>query len=168
MYCKYQLIEFKYSNTIIKNVTRIVKGRAAMSSELVRFSISIDKKLSDRFDKKIKRQRYENRSEAIRDLIRDSFVTDEWHEGTVVAGGISLVYDHHKRELMSKIMDIQHDYHDIIISTQHVHLDHTGCLEIIVVKGIVNMIEELYNCLKSTKGIEHIGITRTAASNFKK
>ena len=139
-----------------------------MSSELVRFSISIDKKLSDRFDKKIKRQRYENRSEAIRDLIRDSFVTDEWHEGTVVAGGISLVYDHHKRELMSKIMDIQHDYHDIIISTQHVHLDHTGCLEIIVVKGIVNMIEELYNCLKSTKGIEHIGITRTAASNFKK
>ena len=139
-----------------------------MSSELVRFSISIDKELSDRFDKKIKRQRYENRSEAIRDLIRDSFVTDEWHEGTVVAGGISLVYDHHKRELMSKIMDIQHNYHDIIISTQHVHLDHTGCLEIIVVKGIVKKIEELYNCLKSSKGIEHIGITRTAASNFKK
>ena len=138
-----------------------------MSSELVRFSISIDKDLSDEFDRKIKKQGYANRSEAIRDLIRDSFVSDEWHGGTVVAGGISIVYDHHKRELMSKIMDIQHDYHDIIISTQHVHLDHTGCLEIIVVKGVVNMIEELYNKLKSTKGIDHIGITRTAASNFK-
>ncbi len=138
-----------------------------MSSELVRFSISIDKDLSDKFDKKIKKQGYANRSEAIRDLIRDSFVTDEWYEGTVVAGGISIVYDHHKRELMSKIMDIQHDHHDIIISTQHVHLGHSGCLEILVVKGSAGKIEELYNSLKSTKGIDHIGLTRTAASNFK-
>jgi CopG family transcriptional regulator, nickel-responsive regulator len=135
-----------------------------MSSELVRFGVSIDKNLIEKFDKKIKVQGYENRSEAIRDLIRNSFIEDAWEENAVVAGGISIVYDHHHRDLLSKVMDIQHDYHNIIISTQHVHLSHTGCLEILVVKGKTKNIKELYGRLKSLKGIDHIGITRTGVT----
>jgi CopG family transcriptional regulator, nickel-responsive regulator len=132
-----------------------------MSLELVRFGISIGKDLIEKFDKKIKCQGYKNRSEAIRDLIRESFIENAWEENTIVAGGISIVYDHHHRDLLSKVMNIQHDYHDLIISTQHVHLSHTGCLEILIVKGKTENIKELYGCLKSLKGIDHIGITRT-------
>jgi CopG family transcriptional regulator, nickel-responsive regulator len=135
-----------------------------MSSELLRFGISIGKDLIGKFDKKIKGQGYENRSEAIRDLIRKSFIEEAWEENAIVAGGISIVYDHHHRDLLSKVMDIQHDYHDLIISTQHVHLSHTGCLEVLIVKGKTEEIKELYGRLKSIKGIDHIGITRTGVT----
>ena len=135
-----------------------------MSSGLLRFGVSIGKELIEKFDRKIKGQGYENRSEAIRDLIRKSFVEDAWEENAIAAGGISIVYDHHHRDLLSKVMDIQHDYHDLIISTQHVHLSHNGCLEVLIVKGKTDKIKELYGHLKSLKGIDHIGITRTGVS----
>ena len=137
-----------------------------MSSNLVRFGISIDKNLVDKFDKRNKGQGYKNRSEAIRDLIRESFISEEWEHNVEVAGGISIVYDHHRRDLLTKIMDIQHSFHDIIISTQHVHLSHTGCLEVLVVKGRADRIQCLYNKLKSTKGIDHISITKTSVKQI--
>jgi len=124
-------------------------------ANLFRFGISLDKKLLDEFDTLIKKKRYTNRSEAFRDLIRQELVKEEWEEGDEVVGTITLVYDHHKRELVNKLTDIQHDLQEAIISTQHIHLDHDNCLEIIATKGKPKDIKHLADTLKSVKGVKH-------------
>ena len=124
-------------------------------SGLIRFGISLDKGLSERFDELIKRRAYTNRSEAIRDLIRQDLVEQEWLHGSEVAGAITLIYNHHKRELLNKITDIQHDFQNVIISAQHIHLDHHNCLEIIAVKGNPAEVQKLASKLKAVKGVKH-------------
>jgi CopG family nickel-responsive transcriptional regulator len=124
-------------------------------SSLVRFGVSLDKELLLQFDRIIKGQKYTNRSEAIRDLIREDLVKREWHEGKEISGTITLIYDHHKRTLVNKLMDIQHDFGDIIISSQHIHLDHNNCLEVIVVQGTPQQAQKLADSLKSVKGVKH-------------
>jgi len=124
-------------------------------ANLFRFGISLEKKLLDEFDILIKRKNYSNRSEAFRDLIRQELVKEEWAEGSEVVGAITLVYDHHKRELVNKLTDIQHDFQGTIISTQHIHLDHDNCLELIAVKGAPTEISKLADTLKSVKGVKH-------------
>lgn len=122
---------------------------------LIRFGISLDKELSERFDELIRRKAYTNRSEAIRDLIRQDLVEQEWLHGSEVAGAITLIYNHHKRELLNKITDIQHDFQNAIISAQHIHLDHHNCLEIIAVKGNPSEVQKLASMLKAVKGVKH-------------
>jgi CopG family nickel-responsive transcriptional regulator len=124
-------------------------------SGLIRFGISLDKELSERFDEIIRRKAYTNRSEAIRDLIRQDLVEQEWLHGGEVAGAITLIYNHHKRELLNKITDIQHDFQNSIISAQHIHLDHHNCLEIIAVKGNPAEVQRLASMLKAVKGVKH-------------
>ncbi|KPK97956.1 MAG: nickel-responsive regulator [Omnitrophica WOR_2 bacterium SM23_72] len=124
-------------------------------SGLIRFGISLDSNLSKKFDSRIQKKGYSNRSEAIRDLIRQELVQKEWEGAGEVAGAITLIYDHHKRELLNKITDIQHSFQDMIISAQHVHLDHHNCLEIIAVKGQSYKVQKLADTLKSVKGIRH-------------
>jgi len=124
-------------------------------SGLIRFGISLDKGLSERFDELIRRRAYTNRSEAIRDLIRQDLVEQEWLHGSEVAGAITLIYNHHKRELLNKITDIQHDFQNVIISAQHIHLDHHNCLEIIAVKGNPAEVQKLASTLKAVKGVKH-------------
>lgn len=122
---------------------------------LFRFGISIERELLRKFDNLIKKKQYSCRSEALRDLIRQELVSREWQEGKEVAGAITLIYDHHKRELVSKLMDIEHDFGELIISSQHIHLDHSNCLEIIAVKGSPQEVQKLADCLKSVKGVKH-------------
>src|SRR4030042_581705 len=117
--------------------------------KVFRFGISLDKYLLDRFDRLIRGKNYTNRSEAFRDLIRQELVKKEWQEGHEVAGAITLIYNHHKRELLNKITDTQHDFQKLIISTQHIHLDHDNCLEIIAVKGSPKEVQKLSDTLKS-------------------
>ncbi|MFH1457978.1 MAG: nickel-responsive transcriptional regulator NikR [Candidatus Omnitrophota bacterium] len=124
-------------------------------SELIRFGISLDSGLSKKFDDRLRKKGYSNRSEALRDLIRQELVQKEWEGGGEVAGAITLIYDHHKRELLNKITDIQHGFQDLIISAQHVHLDHHNCLEIIAVKGRTALVQKLADTLKSVKGVKH-------------
>ncbi|MBF0253091.1 MAG: nickel-responsive transcriptional regulator NikR [Candidatus Omnitrophica bacterium] len=124
-------------------------------SGIIRFGISLDEDLSKKYDVRIKKKGYSNRSEAIRDLIRQDLVDQEWDDGSVVAGAITLIYDHHKRELLNKITDIQHDFHEGIISAQHIHLDHHNCLEIIAFKGNPFEIKKLADRLKAVKGVKH-------------
>ena len=124
-------------------------------SEVVRFGVSLEKELLDKFDRLIKEKKYSNRSEAIRDLIRENLVKREWVEGKEVAGAITLVFDHHKRDLVNILTDIQHDFYQIIISSQHIHLDHSNCLEIIVVRGKPAEVRELANQLKSNVGVKY-------------
>jgi CopG family nickel-responsive transcriptional regulator len=125
-------------------------------SGLIRFGISLESDLSNRFDVHLKRKGYSNRSEAIRDLIRQDLVAREWQEGGQVAGAVTLIYDHHKRELLNKITDIQHDFQEVIISSQHIHLDHHNCLEIIAIKGAPAQAQRLADMLKAVKGIKHV------------
>lgn len=124
-------------------------------ANLFRFGVSLEKKLLDEFDTLIKRKNYSNRSEAFRDLIRQELVKEEWTKSGEVVGAITLVYDHHKRELVNRLTDIQHDFQGTIISTQHIHLDHVNCLELIAVKGSAVNITKLADTLKSVKGVKH-------------
>jgi CopG family transcriptional regulator, nickel-responsive regulator len=126
-------------------------------SNLVRFGVSLEEDLLIKFDRLIRKRKYTNRSEALRDLIRDELVKKEWTENKEVTGAITIVYDHHTRELVNKVLDVQHDHHDCILSTQHIHLDHHNCFEIIVTKGKSKEIETLYQKLKSIKNVKHTG-----------
>ena len=128
-------------------------------AQLVRFGVSLDKELLDKFDERIRNKNYTNRSEAIRDLIREDLVKQEWQEGKEIAGTVTMIYDHHKRELVTKLMDIQHDFGEIIISTQHIHLDHHNCLEIIAVKGKPQQARELTDKLKAVKWVKHVTLS---------
>lgn len=130
--------------------------------KLKRFGVSLDKDLLSRFDLHRKAKKYTNRSEAIRDLIREDLIKKQWKEGKEIAGTITMIYDHHKRELLNKLMDIQHDFGDVIISTQHVHLDHHNCLEIIVLKGRPHQAAELADTLKAVKGVKHAALSMSS------
>lgn len=120
---------------------------------LKRFSISLEDNLLADFDRYIDQQQYNNRSEAIRDLIRKVLVRREWETDRQVMGVISLVYDHHQHQLQKKVTEIQHDSHQQIVSTTHVHMDHDNCLEVIIVRGKAGAIRKLADQLIALRGV---------------
>jgi CopG family nickel-responsive transcriptional regulator len=124
-------------------------------ARIFRFGVSLDKDLLVRFDRLIQGKNYSNRSEAFRDLIRQELVEREWQKGQEVAGAVTIIYDHHKRDILNKITDMQHGFQRIIISTQHIHLNHNNCLEIIAVKGSANQVKKFADTLKAIKGVKH-------------
>ncbi|MCM8765841.1 MAG: nickel-responsive transcriptional regulator NikR [Candidatus Omnitrophica bacterium] len=121
----------------------------------IRFGVSLPKDLLVKFDKLIREKNYPNRSKAIGDLIRQELVKKEWFTGKEVAGAITIIYDHHKGELLDKLTDIQHRFKKIIISTQHIHLDEDNCLEIIAARGKPEEIKKLADTLRAIKGVKH-------------
>ncbi|MDR3319810.1 MAG: nickel-responsive transcriptional regulator NikR [Desulfovibrio sp.] len=124
--------------------------------KLTRFGISLDEDLLHSFDGLCHRKGYSNRSEAIRDLIRKVLVEESWCNARGQgAGTVSLVYDHHKNDLARRILRIQHDAHDIIVATLHVHLDHDNCLEVLIIKGDAARVSSLADRLISCKGVKH-------------
>jgi CopG family nickel-responsive transcriptional regulator len=131
-------------------------------SELVRFGVSLEKSLLDRFDLLIREKQYTNRSEALRDLIRRELVQREWQGGSDVAGAITLIYDHHMRDVMSKVTDTQHAFQEVIISTQHIHLDHHNCLEIVAARGKAEEVRKLTDALRSIKGVRHATLSMSS------
>lgn len=125
-------------------------------SEIIRFGISIDSRLLQRFDGLIADKGYQNRSEAIRDLIRNALVEQQWaREDEETVGTVTLVYDHHTRDLSDKLTEHQHSHHQAIISALHVHLDAHHCLEVVVVKGKAREVRRLADELIGTKGVKH-------------
>lgn len=121
-----------------------------------RFSISLDEKLLAHFDTMITEKGYTNRSEAIRDLIRDHMVEEEWSAGTVeTAGVVIIVYDHHQMELSQRLADHQHKDYTSVVSTLHIHQDEHNCLEVIVLRGTAERIREIANSLISMRGVKH-------------
>jgi len=125
-------------------------------SEIVRFGISINDRLLERFDQLIEGKGYVNRSEAIRDLIRNALVEEAWaKEDEQAVGTVSLVYDHHTRDLADKLTEHQHSHHKEIVSSLHVHLDAHHCLEVVVLKGKARDIKRLAEELIGTKGVKH-------------
>ena len=137
--------------------------------DVVRFGVSMDSRLLKQFDKYINQKGYANRSEAIRDLIRNTLVEEEWKVGTgETVGTITTIYNHHKRELTDTLTNIQHKYHASMISTMHVHLDSHNCLEVLVVKGKAREIKIVADRLIGTKGVIHGKLTTaTLGKNFR-
>ncbi|NJB67004.1 CopG family nickel-responsive transcriptional regulator [Desulfobaculum xiamenense] len=122
----------------------------------IRFGVSLDSDLLDKFDSHCEENSYQTRSEAIRDLIRNTLVKKEWEESDrEVAGTLSMVYDHHQSNLSQRLTELQHEAHDLILSSLHVHLDHHNCLEVLVLKGPADRIRNLGQRLVSTKGVKH-------------
>ena len=120
-----------------------------------RFSATLDAGLLEKFDRFLDRHGYGNRSEAVRDLIRRALVEDEWQGGKApVMGVITLVYDHHQRNLLNRMTQIQHDSQASIISTTHVHMDHHNCLEITIVQDRPSKIRTLADRLTTLKGVK--------------
>lgn len=130
-------------------------------SELVRFGIAIDGDLLERFDKRNEAKGYVNRSEAIRDLIRAELLEHAVDPNANATGTLTLVYDHHVRELTERLTEMQHDLGHHVISTMHVHLDHDHCLEVIVMRGPAGVLEEAANRIVATKGVIHGKLTLT-------
>lgn len=130
--------------------------------ETIRFGISMNEDLLSRFDKLIQEKGYTNRSEAIRDLIRDHLVSQEWTQDREVAGTITLIYDHHVSGLNQVLTRLQHDHHHLFLSTMHVHLDGDNCLEAIVIRGEASEAREVAEKLISTKGVKHGKLTITS------
>lgn len=124
--------------------------------KLTRFGVSLDEDLLEPFDELCRSKSYSNRSEAIRDLIRKALVEDDWRRVKgESAGTLTLVYDHHKNDLARRLIRMQHDDHDLIVTTLHVHLDHHNCLEVLVLKGETARIQALADKLISCRGVKH-------------
>jgi CopG family nickel-responsive transcriptional regulator len=130
---------------------------------ITRFGVSIEERLLKNFDRLIAEKGYQNRSEAIRDLIRDSFVQEEWKEGTKeMVGTIAIVYSHHTRELSRTLTDMQHRFYKTILSTLHIHLDEDHCLEVLVVRGKGEELKKIGDRLIGTKGVKHGKLSLTS------
>jgi CopG family nickel-responsive transcriptional regulator len=120
-----------------------------------RFGVSLEEDLLEKLDRLSARHKFPNRSQAIRFLIRSALVEEARSEDREVAGVIVIIYDHHKRGVVNRLLDIQHDYTDNIVSSQHIHLDHSNCLETIVLKGRASRLQRLADRLMAIKGIKH-------------
>lgn len=119
-----------------------------------RFGVSLEDPLLEELDHLVSKHKLPNRSQAIRFLVRKNSLQEKWKSNKKVAGCIVLVYDHHRRDLLNKLMAIQHDHHALILSGQHVHLDHHNCLETILVKGRAKALNALAKKLIGLKGIK--------------
>lgn len=133
----------------------------------IRFGISLDEGLLEQFDRLCEERKSPNRSEAIRDLIREALIKNDWQQDKgLVAGTLTMLYDHHKSDLAQRLTNLQHDYHDLIIATLHVHLDHDNCLEVLVLKGKPKALQKLANSLLTVKGVKNgqLSISSTGAN----
>jgi CopG family transcriptional regulator, nickel-responsive regulator len=146
-------------HNIFKKVILRPKKEGAEMNDLTRIAISLDKKLMDKFDKSMEDKGYTNRSEAIRDLIRDSLVEKEWQADEEVVGTITLVYNHHTRELPDTLNDIQHHSFHAIVSNLHVHLDEHNCLEVMIVRGKSSEVRRIADKMIGTRGVVHGKLT---------
>lgn len=140
-------------------VTRSLRnggGITVSGSLLRRFSVSMENDLLRKLDEFVLMKGYGNRSEAVRDLAREAIVEQLYDDSEqIIAGSILLFYEHHKRNLLEEMTEVQHDMHDLILATTHFHLDHGNCLEIIVVQGKVKDARQLSNKLISLKGVSY-------------
>lgn len=131
-------------------------------SKIIRFGVAMEGKLLNKFDELISKKGYGNRSEAIRDLVRNNLVEEEWKLGnSETVGTVTIVYSHAVRELTDVLTELQHQYHNEIISCMHVHLDKHNCLEVLAVKGKPQRIKKIADMLIATKGVKHGRLSMT-------
>jgi len=135
--------------------------------KLVRFGVSMDERLLKTLDKVVEQRGYPTRSEAIRDLVRTEQVRDAWQKGEgAVVGTLTLIYDHHVRELNEHLVNLQHEHQKIVHSTMHVHLSHRMCLEVIVLRGRPRQIQRLADRLIAARGVKHGRLVATSGEDL--
>jgi CopG family nickel-responsive transcriptional regulator len=126
----------------------------------VRFTVSLEPELLEQLDEFLSLRGYDNRSQGIRNIVRARFVQDEWERGDQpTAATVSLVYDHHQREILDRLASAQHEHLDKIVSSTHVHLDHDNCLEVLILRGKAGALREFGNRLIATRGVLHGAMT---------
>lgn len=124
-------------------------------ANIVRTGVSLERELLRQFDESIRERGYQNRSEAIRDLIRDHLVSREADKNKVVAGTLTIIYDHHRPNLTEKLVEVQHHAGSQVLAATHVHLDHHNCLEVVIMKGRSGSIRAVANAILSLQGVKH-------------
>ena len=124
-------------------------------TDITRTGISLSPHLLERFDQIIARKGYKNRSEAIRDLVRDYVVNEDVEKNRTVVGTLTMVYDHHRPKLAGRLIDIQHHAHGIVLAATHVHLDHRNCLEVVIMKGHSMEVSRVADQILSLRGVKH-------------
>lgn len=124
-------------------------------AELVRTGISLERELLERFDRAIRKKRYQNRSEAIRDLVRDYAVEEDIEENRTVVGSLTVVYNHHRPKLSEQLIEVQHHAYGKVIAATHVHLDASNCLEVIIMKGRSSEVRHIADQILSLRGVKH-------------
>lgn len=127
-----------------------------------RFGVSLEDDLLKELDDLVLGHQFPNRSQAIRFLIRKNSTQEKWDANELVSGCVVLVYDHHKRELLSKLVEVQHKYQELVLSAQHVHLDHDSCLETITLKGKAKDLRKLSDNLIGIKGVKYGELVMTS------
>jgi CopG family nickel-responsive transcriptional regulator len=130
---------------------------------LKRFGVSLEDNLLIELDTFVKENKFPNRSQAIRHLIEKNIIEKKWKCNNIVAGALVIVYDHHKREIDTRLNEIQHDYYNLILSSQHIHLSHDLCLETIALKGKAYQLTELSDKIIGIKGVLHGKLVITRA-----
>jgi len=130
--------------------------------DLARISLSIERELHQRFEQLVAESGYENRSEFFRDMIRDRLVARQWKQNEEVVGTITLIFDHHKRLLSEKITDLQHQHHELILASTHVHLDAHLCAEAVLVRGPAKEVRHIADELRQQKGILHAALSMSS------
>ncbi len=124
--------------------------------KLVRFGVSMEQSLLEKFDRLIARKGYENRSEAIRDLVRAELVKQSWHKNkSRQVAVLSIVYEHEHGDLMHRLMHFQHEHEDIIVSSMHIHMDYDNCMEVLILRGKAEHIEKFAQNILSIKGVKY-------------
>jgi CopG family nickel-responsive transcriptional regulator len=120
-----------------------------------RFGVSLNPDLLKSLDEYAENRKFSSRSQAISFIIEETLVNQAYTDNKEVCGALVLIYDHHKADFITKFISIQHDYHKVILSSQHIHIDHYNCMETIILKGRARVLQELSNNLLSLKGIKH-------------
>jgi CopG family nickel-responsive transcriptional regulator len=133
-----------------------------MMSELARLSFSIEKPLLDRLERMVAEGNYANRSEFIRDMIRDRLVAEAWEKNEDALGTVTILFDHHVRNLSEKLIDLQHDFRGTIMASTHVHLTHHLCVEMIMMRGRADQIRTLTDALRQLKGVLHATLSMSS------
>ncbi len=130
---------------------------------MTRFSISLPVELADQLDRMTREKGYDNRSLAVADMVRAQLVEHrQRRDNQEIAGTITLVYDHHKPHVQASLTDIQHDHHNLIVATLHVHLDHDNCMEVLAVRGRASAVRQIADELIAAKGVKHGKLTVTS------
>ena len=146
-----------------RSSVKVTAMRTAKTEGVVRFTVSVPRDLARQLDQMTSEKGYDNRSLAVADMIRAGLVEHRQNLGNrEIAGTITLVYDHQKQHVQATLTDIQHDHHEVIISTLHVHLDHHNCLEVLVVRGKASVVKNVADELIAAKGVKHGKLTVTS------
>ena len=135
-------------------------------SEIVRFSVSLEDDLLKQFERYCREEHFATRSEAVRQLIRDTLTRRAWASDThEAAGTLTLVYDHHRTQLRDRLVQLQHDHTDLVIATLHAHLSHDLCLEVIVLRGPAGRLQKIASQLRGLKGVHKGDLVMASAGH---